>query len=130
MANISSKYLHFAAVESLLEAEKSNPELFHDGILLLTNFGIACGKLKSINPNNESNNVSELLLNTRKLITDHYIEQGDTLINDGSVVVLEDAIVKYANNITLNMKEIIIFCDHVVGFYPIDLKTFDSLYQR
>lgn len=38
-----------------------------------------------------------------------------------------DAIVKYSSGITLNMEEIIIFCDQIIGYYPVDLKTFEQL---
>ncbi|MBY6915457.1 hypothetical protein [Clostridium botulinum] len=124
MSNISSKYTHLMAAELLIDSQNNTNDKIHNGILLLTNFGFVYGKIQNVDQNNTTN-VANLLLTTRSKINENYIKDGNKLTNDGSVIVLNDAVVKYSNNITLNMKEIIIFVDQIVGYYPVDLSSLD-----
>ncbi|MBY6973051.1 hypothetical protein [Clostridium botulinum] len=124
MSNISSKYTHLMAAELLIDSQNNTNDKIHNGILLLTNFGFVYGKIQNIDQNNTTS-VANLLLTTRSKINENYIKDGNKLTNDGSVIVLNDAVVKYSNNITLNMKEIIIFVDQIVGYYPVDLSSLD-----
>ncbi|ACD25055.1 UNVERIFIED_ORG: hypothetical protein B2H98_18755 [Clostridium botulinum] len=124
MSNISSKYTHLMAAELLIDSQNNTNDKIHNGILLLTNFGFVYGKIQNVDQNNTTS-VANLLLTTRSKINENYIKDGNKLTNDGSVIVLNDAVVKYSNNITLNMKEIIIFVDQIVGYYPVDLSSLD-----
>lgn len=126
MANISSKKTHFLTVASLLHAEKDSNDQTHDGILLITSSSLIYGKIREINIDNPGTNVTDILMSSRKKVIDKNIQQGNTLIGDGSSIVIEDATIKYSNNITLNMKEIIIFTDQIIGYYPINISDFDN----
>ncbi|CDH91187.1 hypothetical protein CB17B2198 [Clostridium botulinum B str. Eklund 17B (NRP)] len=112
------------AAELLIDSQNNTNDKIHNGILLLTNFGFVYGKIQNVDQNNTTS-VANLLLTTRSKINENYIKDGNKLTNDGSVIVLNDAVVKYSNNITLNMKEIIIFVDQIVGYYPVDLSSLD-----
>lgn len=120
MSQISSKYSHLYATECLVSTEKETNEVIHDGILLVTNFGIVYGKFSDSNPD-DTTIASNAILKIREKLIENSKANGDSVIGDGSVIVLNDAVVKYSNNMTLNMKEIIIFCDQIVGYYPVDL---------
>ncbi|WP_455789282.1 hypothetical protein [Clostridium butyricum] len=127
--NISSKKLSLIVSEKLLEL-CNDPEKrpFNcDGILLLTAFGFVYGKFHQISNEGEPRTISDFLVHSRNSMAKKIELDNDTLINDGSLVIIKDAVVKYtANNCTLNMSEIIIFADQIIGFYPIDLKVFDN----
>lgn len=129
MSEISSKYSHLYATECLVHAEKDTNEIIHDGILLITNFGIVYGKFSNIDPE-DTTIASNAILKIRDTLIKNSKENGDTISGDGSVVVLNDAVVKYSNNMTLNMKEIIIFCDQIVGYYPVDLSQFSEQHHQ
>lgn len=120
MSNISSKYTHMLAAESVLIAEKKANDSSHDGILLFTNFGFIYGKFSNIDPKDKYN-VSNVILNSREQGLNKANDEKFSLIGDGSVIVLQDAVVKYSNNMTLNMKEMIVFCDQIVGYYLVNL---------
>lgn len=133
MKKVSSKYISLLAVENLLDYVKDHKDsgLTSDGILLLTSFGFVYGKIKQINDDNSSGTVSDILINAKTNIVKEYEEDEVDIFNDGSVVVLENAVVKYpANNYTLNMAEIIIFADQVIGYYPIDLSVFENQFSQ
>lgn len=135
MKRVSSKYISLLAVENLLDYVKDHKdsELTSDGILLLTSFGFVYGKIKQISNDDTDSprTVSDILINTKTNILKKYEEDKFELVNDGSVIVLENAVVKYpANNYTLNMAEIIIFADQVIGYYPIDLSVFENQFPQ
>lgn len=124
MSNVSSKYTHIMSTEMLLDFQKNSGDKTHNGILLLTNFGFVYGKIHKVD-SDDTTNVANLLLNARSKFNEEYTKEGHTLISDGSVIVLNDAVVKYSNNMTLSMQQIIIFVDQIVGYYPVDLSSFD-----
>ncbi|MBE6089829.1 MAG: hypothetical protein E7206_17700 [Clostridium beijerinckii] len=133
MKKVSSKYISLLAVESLLDYIKDNQNsgLTSDGILLLTSFGFVYGKIKITTDDNSQKTVSDILINSKTNILKEYEEDEFEVINDGSVIILENAVVKYpANNYTINMAEIIIFSDQVIGYYPIDLSTFENQFPQ
>lgn len=125
MSNLSSKFIHMLAAEALLKSEKDADDSTHTGVLLLTNFGFVYGEFSKTDPS-DNTNVSNVLLDLREKLSSKFESEGDTIIGNGSVVILENATVKYSNNTTINMKEIIIFCDDIVGYYPIDLSKFSG----
>lgn len=120
MSEISSKFIHMLATEALVSAEQDANDKTHNGVLILTTFGFVYGKFSKIEPNN-MNYTSNIILNAKEKIAEKYLSDGNTIINNGSVIVLENAVVKYSNNMTINMNEIIIFCDDIVAYYPTDL---------
>lgn len=125
MSNVSSKFIHMLSAEALLTSEKKSNDSTHDGILLLTNFGFVYGQFSKVEPS-DNTNVVNVLLGLRENFSNKFESEGDTIIGNGSVVVLENAVVKYTNNMTISMKEIIIFCDDIVGYYPVDLSKFSE----
>ena len=120
MPNVSSKFTHLSSVEAFLKDQADAGDSYHNGIMLLTNFGIIYGKFSDTDPN-DNHNVSNLILNIRDKALKNEKNSEVSLIGDGSSIVLEDAVIKYSNNIIINMSEIIVFCDQIVGYYPVDL---------
>ncbi|MCQ2014678.1 hypothetical protein [Clostridium butyricum] len=125
MSNISSKATHMISAEAYISCQKDINNQSNPGILVLTNFGFVYGKIHKINFDDKTN-VANVLLDTRNKLTEKYVSQGDTMINDGSHIVIDDATVKYSNNMTLNFAQIIILIDQIVGYYPVDLSSMDS----
>lgn len=125
MSNLSSKFIHMLAAKALLKCEKDANNSTHNGVLLLTNFGFVYGEFSKTDPS-DNTNVSNALIDLREKFFNEFKSEGNTIIGNGSIVILENATVKYTNNMTINMKEIIIFCDDIVGYYPIDLSKFSG----
>lgn len=125
MNKYSSKMLSIHTVKTFIESSQSESKSY-DGILLLTAFGIVYGKFHDFHKSDSLKSASDILLKTKKEYRDMLESKGSEIFNDGSAVTLDDAVIKYSSGLTLNMKEIIIFCDQIIGFYPVDLKTLEE----
>lgn len=111
MKKCSSKYLNLHALESIT---KSNPS--SNSVILLTNFGYIIGEL-DLDGSEDNHNVSNLISRIKSSI----LESGEVdIFGDGSSVCIKNAVVKYANNSTLNFNELTVHCEDIVGFAPIN----------
>lgn len=128
MKRYSSKALSISITKAFIDSSKSDSQT-HDGILLLTAFGIVYGKFHEFSKSDTTTSVADILYKTKSEYRDTLESKDVEIFNDGSSVTLNDAVVKYSSGITLNMKEIIIFCDQIIGYYPVDLKTFEQSYD-
>ena len=128
MNRISSKFLSLKNVEGFINAlSYENKKL--DGILLLTSFGIVFGKFYEVKELSDSNSISDILMNSQNETFNTLKSEGFEIFGDGSTIILKDAYVKYSYGIVLNMDEVIIFCDQIIGFYPVDLDKFSSFHK-
>ena len=114
MKRISSKYLNLEGLSFLIEKSETS-----NCALLLTNFGYVIGDLdlNSSDDDNASVAYAVALYKSKVLESD---SEDLELINDGSLISIKNAIVKYSNNMTLNFKELTIHSNDVVGFAPIN----------
>jgi hypothetical protein len=123
---MSSMYLNLVSLSILI---KDNPDSI-DGVLFLTSFGIVIGKLDDLTQEPETTTYASVLKNYKtKLIEKMNIESNNTieLVGDGSFIPVKDVIIKYSNNLTVDIDEFILCCDQITGFYPI--KIADALNQ-
>lgn len=127
MNKLSSKFLSMEVAKAFIDTVQKDESYSINGILLLTSFGIVYGKFHEFTNLEVNNTPADILLNTKSTQYDKLISENQEIFGDGSTITLNDAIVKYSSGITLNMEEIIIFCDQIIGYYPVDLKTFEQL---
>lgn len=125
MQNISSKYLSITTIESLLKVNDEDTFINCNGILLIMPFGIVYGKFMSTDADNPKT-LADIIMNAISSSKNQCIEDGLTIIGDGSQIMLKDATIKYPNGMNIKINEITIFCDQVCGYYPIDLAIFED----
>lgn len=123
--SISSKYLNLLNLASLIHVMDNEKKI--DGALLLTSFGLIVGKIDTPNELTNKSVVADLIANQKKSLVDNSKEEGNVpieLIGDGSMLVVKDATIKYSNNSTININEITLHCDQIIGFAPVNIQDF------
>ncbi|MBE6047843.1 MAG: hypothetical protein E7213_05485 [Clostridium sp.] len=125
MAKISSKYLNMEGLQALLDASKNKSDF--DGALIITSFGMIIGTMAPVYSETDIPHAAELVNDYKQEYVSLFKEQNKEelqIIGDGSLVVLENATVIYSNNNKLELDEISIHCDDVIGFTPINIEKF------
>lgn len=123
MGKISSKYLNMEGLSALLEASKGKSDF--DGALIITSFGMIVGKMVPVYSETDVPHAAELVYDYKEEYVTSYKEELD-IIGDGSLVVLENATVMYGNNNKVELEEITIHCEDIIGFTPINIEKFKS----
>lgn len=121
---ISSKYLNLEALSLITNCEELQENI--DGVLLLTSYGLIIGKLITTVPEDCNKKLVSVLIGEIKAkIIKSFEEAGDSieLVNDGSMITIEDAVVKSHNNSTLKLSEVTVFSDHIIGFLPVNISV-------
>lgn len=127
MGKISSKYLNMEGLSALLEASKGKSDF--DGALIITSFGMIVGKMVPVYSETDVPHAAELVYDYKEEYVTSYKEEYKEeleIIGDGSLVVLENATVMYGNNNKVELEEITIHCEDIIGFTPINIEKFKS----
>lgn len=117
MKKVSSKYLNLHTLDSIVKTDPS-----YDSVILLTSFGYIIGEL-NICDSETSNNVSSIISKFKSNIAESFENDAIEFIGDGSMLTINNAIVKYPNNTTLNFYEFTVHCEDVIGFAPINKES-------
>lgn len=127
MAKISSKYLNMEGLSALINASRNKSDF--DGAMLMTSFGMVVGNIVPTYSETEVPHAAELVYDYKEEYVTLFKEQNKDeleIIGDGSLVVLENATVIYSNNNKVELDEITIHCDDVIGFTPVNIEKFKS----
>lgn len=127
MAKISSKYLNMEGLSALINASRNKSDF--DGAILMTSFGMVVGNIVPTYSETEVPHAAELVYDYKEEYVTLFKEQNKDeleIIGDGSLVVLENATVIYSNNNKVELDEITIHCDDVIGFTPVNIEKFKS----
>ena len=127
MAKISSKYLNMEGLSALINASRNKSDF--DGAMLMTSFGMVVGNIVPTYSETEVPHAAELVYDFKEEYVTLFKEQNKDeleIIGDGSLVVLENATVIYSNNNKVELDEITIHCDDVIGFTPVNIEKFKS----
>lgn len=127
MAKISSKYLNMEGLSALINASRNKSDF--DGAMLMTSFGMVVGNIVPTYSETEIPHAAELVYDYKEEYVSLFKEQNKEeleIIGDGSLVVLENATIIYSNNNKIELDEITIHCDDVIGFTPVNIEKFKS----
>ena len=127
MAKISSKYLNMEGLSALINASRNKSDF--DGAMLMTSFGMVVGNIVPTYSETEVPHAAELVYDYKEEYVSLFKEQNKEeleIIGDGSLVVLENATIIYSNNNKIELDEITIHCDDVIGFTPVNIEKFKS----
>ena len=127
MAKISSKYLNMEGLSALINASRNKSDF--DGAMLMTSFGMVVGNIVPTYSETEVPHAAELVYDYKEEYVSLFKEQNKEeleIIGDGSLVVLENVTIIYSNNNKVELDEITIHCDDVIGFTPVNIEKFKS----
>nr|WP_312986095.1 hypothetical protein [Clostridioides sp.] len=120
----SSKVININTLSSISEKFES------DQIVIYTDFGLVIGKPYLPKKDSKLENIVDMFAITKSNLIEDLKSQGSEISEDGAIICLKDAKVKYGNSKIINFGEFILHADHVSAFFPISNKDYQTFLDQ
>ncbi|MCB2297813.1 hypothetical protein [Clostridium tagluense] len=125
MLKVPSKFLNLTILANLIRDTGKEQNI--DGALILTSFGFIIGKIDIPDNLNDKFTILNFIASQKtSVINNSNVEGNDPieLMGDGSMLIVTDAVIKYANNSTISINQITLHCDQIIGFAPVNIQDY------